>query len=186
MWKGRNPLQVYPTVHESISVKPSKVWTVAAEPLRILQCHPELSGGEIGSRRPALGAPDVDGWCGREHMARLLTNKDSDSRLLFRQHLILPFLHSHLEPQYAPENASGHLFAFFKPQGGIRLLLCGSVFRRCFASLAADSITDECTEYFTTSFPNFMQCAGGLKDGTCVCAKSLQLFDSVKHPADKT
>ena len=31
-----------------------------------------------------------------------------------------------------------------------------------------------------------MQCAGGLKDGTSVCAKILQLFDCEKHPADKT
>ena len=31
-----------------------------------------------------------------------------------------------------------------------------------------------------------MQCVGGLKDGTSVCAKILQLFDSEKHPADKT
>ena len=59
-------------------------------------------------------------------------------------------------------------------QGGIRPLLCGSIFRRCFASLAAASITDECTEYFTRSFPNFLQCAGGLKDGTSICAKILQ------------
>ena len=29
-------------------------------------------------RRPALGAPDIDGWRGREHIARLLTNKDED------------------------------------------------------------------------------------------------------------
>ena len=78
------------------------------------------------------------------------------------------------------------MFAFFKPQGGIRPLLCGSVFRRCFASLAAASITDECAAYFTTAFPNFIQCAGGLKDGTSVCAKILQLFDSEKHPEDKT
>ena len=59
--------------------------------------------------RPALGAPDVDGWRGREHIARLLTKKDSDFHLLFRKHLILPFLHDHFEPRYAPENAGGHL-----------------------------------------------------------------------------
>ena len=47
----------------------------------------------------------------------------------------------------------------------LRPLLCGSVFRRCFASLAAASITDECAAYFTSTFPNFLQCAGGLKDG---------------------
>ena len=101
---------------------------------------------------------------------------------LFRKHLILPFLHDHFEPKYAQENAGGLLFAFFKPQGGIRPLLCGSVFRRCFASLAAASITDECAAYFTTSFPNFIQCAGGLKDGTSVCAKILQLFDNEQYP----
>ena len=31
-----------------------------------------------------------------------------------------------------------------------------------------------------------MRCAGGLKDGTSVSAKILQLFDSEKHPSDKT
>ena len=65
---------------------------------------------------------------------------------------------------------------------GIRPLLCGSIFRRCFASLAAASITDECTEYFTRSFPNFLQCAGGLKDGTSICAKILQLLDDAPVP----
>ena len=58
------------------------------------------------------------------------------------------FLRDHFEPMYAPENAGGHLFAFFKPQGGIRPLLCGSVFGGCFASLAAASITDECAACF--------------------------------------
>ena len=91
-------------------------------------------------------------------------------------------LHHH---QYAQENAGGHLFAFFKPQGGIRPLLCGSILRRCFASLAAASITDECAAYFTTAFPNFIQCAGGLKDGNSLCAKIPELFDSEKRPEDK-
>ena len=35
---------------------------------------------------------------------------------------------------------------------------------------------------FTTSFPNFIQCAGGLKDGTSICAKILQLFDDAPIP----
>ena len=136
--------------------------------------------------RPALGAADIIGWRGREHIAKILTNKDSEFHHLFRKHIILPFLHDHVEPAHATQNAGGHLSASLKLEGGIRPLLRGSVFRRCFTSLAAASITDEWAAYFTTSFPNFMQCAGGLKDGTCVCAKSLQLFDSVKHPADKT
>jgi hypothetical protein len=88
---------------------------------------------------------------GREHIARMLTitAKDDEFHKLFRKHLILPFLQDQFLPQYSAENAGGHLFAFLKPQGGIRPLLCGSIFRRCFASLAAASITDECTEYFT-------------------------------------
>ena len=111
-----------------------------------------------------------------------ITAKDDEFHKLFRKHLILPFLQDQFLPQYSAENAGGHLFAFLKPQGGIRPLLCGSIFRRCFASLAAASITDECTEYFTRSFPNFLQCAGGLKDGTSICATILQLFDDAPVP----
>ena len=66
-----------------------------------------------------------------------------------------------------------------KPQG-TRPLLCSSIFRRCFASLAAASITNECTQYFTRIFifPNFLQS----KDGTSICAKILQLFDDAPIP----
>ena len=57
------------------------------------------------------------------------------------------------------------LFAFLKKDGGLRPLLCGSIWHRCAARLTSDCTRDVDHTYFTTTYPNFMQCAGGLQDG---------------------
>lgn len=129
-------------------------------------------------RWPALGAPDIDGWRGREHLAFMFLNDDHDFHARVRHHLILPYLYNSFIPQYAAERAGGHLFAFIKPTGGLRPLVCGSIFRRCFASLVADGLKKPATTFFTTTYENFIQCAGGLPDGATYCAHMVQAFDS--------
>ena len=46
----------------------------------------------------------------------------------------------------------------------------------------AKAFSKEASKYFTDSVPNFMQCAGGLRDGTTKCAQLLRAFDS--EPSD--
>ena len=69
------------------------------------------------------------------------------------------------------EYAGGKSIVFLKPSGvGIRPLLCGSAWRRAFAACAAHSIAEAAEKHFTQLSPNFMQFAGGTKDGTILLA----------------
>ncbi len=57
------------------------------------------------------------------------------------------------------EYAGGLLMALQKPDGGIRPILCGEVWRHCFASLAVNDtpIRNEAAKLFTSSYNNFIQ-----------------------------
>ena len=85
--------------------------------------------------RPALGAADIDGWRGREHVRYLFQNNDSELHELIIDELISPYVLGEFVPQILPELAGGLLFAFLKEDGGIRPLLFGSIWRRCAARL---------------------------------------------------
>ena len=65
-----------------------------------------------------------------------------------------------------------------KEGGGIRPLLCGTAWRRCYASIVARWIAEDASSFFTTSCPNFIQFAGGTPDGATLCAKMIKVFDS--------
>ena len=60
--------------------------------------------------------------------------------------------------------------------GGLRPLLCGSIWRRCAARLRSDCTREAAHTYFTTTYPNVMQCAGGLQDGATRCAQLLNML----------
>ena len=64
--------------------------------------------------------------------------------------------------------------ALQKPDGGIRPILCGEVWGRCFASLAVNAtpIRTESAKLFTSSYDNFIQTAG-IRDGVSYCVKIL-------------
>ena len=87
---------------------------------------------------------------------------------------IFPYVMGESLPLFLPELAGGLLFAFLQKDGGLRPLLCGSIWRRCAARLTNDCTRDAAHTYFTTTYPNFMQCACGLQDGATRCA---QLFN---------
>ena len=80
--------------------------------------------------RPALGAADIDGWRGREHVRYLFQNNDSELHELIIHELIFPYVLGEFLPQFWPELAGGLLFAFLKKDGGIRPLLYGSIWRQ--------------------------------------------------------
>jgi hypothetical protein len=67
--------------------------------------------------------------------------------------------------------------ALQKQDGGIRPILCGEVWRRCFASMAVNvtPIRNEAAKFFTSTYDNFIQTAGIL-DGASHCVKILSVF----------
>jgi hypothetical protein len=129
----------------------------------------------------ALGATHIDGWRGHEHVLYLFTNNDTELHQLIIDELIFHHVMGEFLPlftrlSFLPELAGGLLFAFLKKDGGIRPLLCGSIWRRCAARLTSDCTRDAAHTYFTTTYPNFMQCAGGLQDGANRCAQLLNML----------
>ena len=67
--------------------------------------------------------------------------------------------------------------ALQKQDGGIHPILCGEIWRRCFASLGVNAtpIRKEEAKLFTSSYDNFIQTAG-IRDGASHCAKVLSVF----------
>ncbi len=103
-------------------------------------------------------------------------NNDAELHQLIIDELIFPYIMGEFLPQFLPELAGGLLFAFLKKTGGLRPLLCGSVWRRCAARLVSDCTREASHKYFTTTYPNYMQCAGGLQDGATRCAQLLNML----------
>ena len=62
---------------------------------------------------PALGAPDPDGWRGREH-ASFFQNDDADAQQRIIDHLIVPYAKGDFHEDYIDEHAKGRLSVFFK------------------------------------------------------------------------
>ena len=133
-------------------------------------------------KRKPLAAADVDGWRGREHLAWMFTNDDTEFQELIRSEFLLPYLTNEFLQIYAKENAGGLLFAFLKANGRLRPLVCGDAWRRCIASLIAQFVKLDAAHFFTSTFPNFIQCAGGLRDGATICAQTLQTLVSAPVP----
>ncbi len=113
----------------------------------------------------------------RDLIAPLFFNDNTELRNLIRRCLILPYLTGSFHSSFIEEYVGGLLMTLQKPDGGIRPILCGEVWRRCFASLAinATPIHNEETKLFTPSYDNFIQTAG-IGDGASHCAKILSVF----------
>jgi hypothetical protein len=120
---------------------------------------------------------DIDGWHARDIIAPLFFNDNTDLHNLIRKRLILPYLTGSFHPSFVEEYAGGLLMALEKQDGGIRPILCGEIWRRCFASLAviATPIRNEAAKFFTFTYDNFIQTAG-IRDGASYCAKILSVF----------
>jgi len=127
--------------------------------------------------RSPVTMPDIDGWHARDLIAPLFFNDNTELHNLIRRRLILPYLTGSFHSSFIEEYAGGLLMALQKPDGGIRPILCGEVWRRCFASLAVNAtpIRNEAAKLFTSSYDNFIQTAG-IRDGASHCAKILSVF----------
>ncbi len=136
--------------------------------------------------RSPVGAADVDGWRARETIAFLFARDEPELHALLRKHAILPYLTGDFHITHIEEYAGGLLIALQKPVsvgGGIRPILCGDAWRRCFASLAANATQGSVANIFTSTYDNFIQFAG-LKDGASHCAKLLTImYDNLDSDA---
>jgi hypothetical protein len=102
--------------------------------------------------------PDIDGWYARDLIAPLFFNDNTDLHNLIRKSLILPYLTGSFHPSFMEEYAGGLLM--------VRPILCGEIWRRCFAGLAVNAtpIRNEEAKLFTSTYDNFIQTAG-IRDG---------------------
>ena len=127
---------------------------------------------KLPSRSPVCAA-DIDGWTAREIIASLFMGDDHEFHAQIRDELILPYLfgdfHSSQLDEYAGGllalqklASAGHLQAGHLQDagGGLRPILCGESWRRCFASLAAHSVRGPVSHIFTSTYNNFIQTDG--------------------------
>ena len=134
--------------------------------------------------RPALGAPDPDGWRGREHISWLFMNDDEDAQQRIITHLMLPYATGDFHPDYLHEHAGGRLSAFLKPDGvRVRPINNASVWRRGTATLICQYVRKDASDYLTGSCPNFIQTAGS-RDGASICAKLVSLIHDLPQEPD--
>ena len=91
--------------------------------------------------------------------------------------LSFTYLPDSFHPSFIEEYAGGLLMALQKQDGGIRPILCGEIWRRCFASLAVNAtpVRNEAAKLFTSTYDKFIQTAG-IRDGASHCAKILSVF----------
>jgi hypothetical protein len=96
-----------------------------------------------------------------------ILNDNTELHNFIRRCLILPYLTDSFHSSFIEEYAGGLLMSLQKPDGGIRPILCGEVWSRCFASLTVNArpIHNEEAKLFTSSYDNFIQTAG-IRDGT--------------------
>jgi hypothetical protein len=124
--------------------------------------------------------PDVDGWHARDLIVPLFFNDNTELHNLIRRCLILTYLTGSFHSSFIEEYTGGLLMVLQKPDGGIRPILCGEVWRHCFASFASLAVNDtpihnEEAKSFTSSYDNFIQTAG-IRDGASHYAKILSVF----------
>jgi hypothetical protein len=121
---------------------------------------PKISQCFRRTRLPVTMA-DIDGWRARDLIAPLFFNDDTE-HILIRKRLILPCLTDSFHPSFIEEYAGGLLMALQKQDGGLRPILCGEIWRRCFASLAVNAtpVRNEAAKLFTSTYAHFIQTAG--------------------------
>ena len=89
----------------------------------------------------------------RDLIDPLFFSNNTDLHNLIRKRLILPYLTGSFHPSFIEEYAGGLLMTLQKQDGGIRPILCGKIWRRCFASLAVNvtPVRNEAAKLFTST-----------------------------------
>jgi hypothetical protein len=88
--------------------------------------------------RSPVTMSDIDGWYTRDLITLLFFNDHTELHNLIRRGLILTYLTGSFHSSFIEEYAGGLLMVLQKPDGGIRPILCGEVWRSCFASLTVN------------------------------------------------
>ncbi len=134
--------------------------------------------------RSPVTMTDIDVWHARDLITPLFFNDNTELQNLIRERLILPYLTGFFHPPFIEEYSEtgwiylgrtyliplillgGLLMALQKQDGSIRPILCGEIWRRCFASLAVNAtpVRKETVKFFTSTYDNFIQTAG-IRDG---------------------
>ncbi len=106
----------------------------------------------------------------RDLISPIFFSDNTELHNLIRSRLILPYLTVSFHSSFIEEYAGGLLMALQKPDGGIRPILCGEVWRRCFGRLTVNDtpIRNEEAKLFTSSCDNFIQTAG-IREGSSHC-----------------
>jgi hypothetical protein len=110
-------------------------------------------------------------------MAPLFMGDDEELQELIRDHLILPYLFGDFHPSHIQEYADGLLFALEKPAkdgGGIRPIICGESWRRCFASLAANAVRGPISHIFIVFARHAEFRRGQNASSACVCTPGFE------------
>ena len=96
---------------------------------------------------------DIDGCHARDLIAPLFFNDNMELYNLIHKRLILPYLTVSFHPSFIEEYAGGLLVALQKQDEGIRPILCGEIWHRCFASLAVNAmpVRNEAAKLFTST-----------------------------------
>jgi hypothetical protein len=120
---------------------------------------------------------DIDGRHARDIIAPLFFNDNTELHNLIPKRPILPYLTGSFHPSFIEEYAGGLLMALQKQDRGIHLILCGEIWRRCFARLAVNAtpVRNDAAKPFASTYDNFIQTAG-IRNGASHCAKILSLF----------
>ena len=113
---------------------------------------------------------------GSEHILYWCANNDTGLHQLIIDELIFPYVMGEFLPLFLPELAGGLLFVFLKKDGGLRPLLCGSIWHRCAARLTSDCTWPTHISPQHIQILHNVQCAGGLQDGATRCAQLLNML----------
>jgi hypothetical protein len=94
-------------------------------------------------------------------MSPLFMGDGDELQGLIRDFIILPYLFGDFHPSHKQEYAGCLLLALEKPakDGGV-ICPIGESWRRCFASLAANSVLVPISRIFTSEYEKFLQTTG--------------------------
>jgi hypothetical protein len=124
----------------------------------------------------SLGAADIHGWRGCEHALYLFMDNDTELYQLILDELIFPYIMGKFLSLIFCLNLRGASCLRFSRKMAVFAPSVRTLWRRCAARLAYDCTRDAAHKYFTTTYPNYMQCAGGLQDGATRCEQLLNML----------
>jgi len=104
----------------------------------------------------------------------LFSDGDSALQELLCTHLILPNILGDFLAEHLDKIAGGRMFALEKANNSLRLIIIGSLGRRCAARLGVAEVRSNVASFFMSQYTNFIQFRGE-SDGATRYAQVTQL-----------